>query len=998
MADLKPSARGRVARGRPVVGSYLRKLLIPVLGLFGLLAVNGVYLASITVAEWATGEIYQDYFYQVMFLVHLVLGLLIILPVVIFGPAHLRNAWSRPNRPAVRAGLALYTTALLVILSGVVLTRFDFFEVKDPQIRAVAYWLHVLAPLLAAWLFVLHRLAGSRIRWKVGVRWAVVAVVLPLVMLMVQRPDGGAEMASSGTSADAPFPPSLSRTATGGLIPARALMMDQYCLECHADVHEQWSHSAHRFSSFNNPAYLFSVREVRELDAEAPRFCAGCHDLVPLFSGALDEPGYDDVHDPTATVGITCSGCHAISRVNSVRGNGDYTIEEPVHYPFAYSDSPLLQWVNRQLVKAKPAFHEKVFLKPVHREAEFCSVCHKVFLPEEVNRYKWLRGQNHYDAYILSGVSGHGATSFYYPAKAVHKCAQCHMPLQASSDFGADFFDASGELKVHNHQFPAANTALPHLMGLPEKVNDVHRSFLSGALRVDIFGLKGGGTITSPLIAPLRPELPSLRPGERYLLEAVVRTVKLGHLFTQGTADSNQVWLDVKVSSAGKLIGRSGGLGDQGQVDPWSHFVNAYVLDREGNRIDRRNGQDIFTTLYNHQIPPGAADVVHYAFTVPADASDAVTVEVSLKYRKFDTSYMRHFQGQQFVTNDLPITVIASDRVTFPVQGASGAVPAQDLPVPAWERWNDYGIALLRKGERGELRQAEEAFARVERLGRADGPVNLARVYLREGRLDEAAAALGRAAAHEPPAPPWLVAWLTAMVNKQHGYLDEAIDDLKRIAETRFAEARAREFDFSRDYRIINELGQTLVERAKRERGGKRRQRREKLLREAAQYFDRVLALDPENVSAHYNLALIHTWLGEKQRADEHRALHEKYRADDNARERVVTIHRRRNPAADHAAEAVVIYELQRPGAFGLPPETVDLALLPARISHHPPPAARELPAPTMLGSGRVLNVVSATPPRPACSAPCSRGHLTRLATACGEKCGLGLDAGDRGP
>ncbi len=24
-----------------------------------------------------------------------------------------------------------------------------------------------------------------------------------------------------------------------------------------------WSHSVHRFSSFNNPAYLFSVRETR---------------------------------------------------------------------------------------------------------------------------------------------------------------------------------------------------------------------------------------------------------------------------------------------------------------------------------------------------------------------------------------------------------------------------------------------------------------------------------------------------------------------------------------------------------------------------------------------------------------------------------------------------------------------------------------------------------------------------------------------------------------
>ena len=135
-----------------------------ILGLFGLLAVNGIYLASITAVEWATGETYQDYFYQVMFLVHLVLGLLIILPVVIFGFTHMRLAHDRPNRRAVKVGYGLFTTALLLLGSGIVLTRLEgVIVVKDPVIRNAAYWAHVLCPLIAAWLFVLHRLAGRRI-------------------------------------------------------------------------------------------------------------------------------------------------------------------------------------------------------------------------------------------------------------------------------------------------------------------------------------------------------------------------------------------------------------------------------------------------------------------------------------------------------------------------------------------------------------------------------------------------------------------------------------------------------------------------------------------------------------------------------------------------------------------------------------------------------------------------------------------------------------------
>jgi hypothetical protein len=92
---------------------------------------------------------------------------------------------------------------------------------------------------------------------------------------------------------------------------------------------------------------------------------------------------------------------------------------EPIHYPFAYRTNALLQYVNQQLVKAKPAFHKRTFLKPFMRTAGFCSTCHKVSLPRELNHYKdFLRGQNHYDTFLLSGVSGVSARSFYYPEKA----------------------------------------------------------------------------------------------------------------------------------------------------------------------------------------------------------------------------------------------------------------------------------------------------------------------------------------------------------------------------------------------------------------------------------------------------------------------------------------------------------------------------------------------------------------------------------------------------
>ena len=164
----------------------------------------------------------------------------------------------------------------------------------------------------------------------------------------------------------------------------------------------------------------------------------------------------------------------------------------------------------------------------------------------------------------------------------------------------------------------------------------------------------------------------------------MLRTLTLGHLFTQGTADSNEVWLEVTVTSGDRILGLSGGRRPtDGAVDPWSHFVNAYVLDRDGNRIDRRNAEDIFTPLYNHQIPPGSASVAHYRLKLPDDLDAPVEVAAKLHYRKFDTIYTRLFQGDAFERNDLPIVTIAEDRVVFPVSPRADAVAPRHTAVAA---------------------------------------------------------------------------------------------------------------------------------------------------------------------------------------------------------------------------------------------------------------------------------------------------------------------------
>jgi len=929
----------------PVVGPRLKKLLAVVFALFALLVVNSVYLLSITIA----GVQYQNLFYLFMFMLHLALGIAIVLPVVIFGFAHIKNARNRPNKRAIRVGYALFATALIVLVTGFALVRLDIFgmrfELNEATTRGVVYYMHVILPLAAVWLFILHRLAGRRIKWKVGITWAAIAGVFAVTMLGFHSLDPRAWGAIGPKSGEQYFFPSLARTTTGNFIDARVLDNDDYCRECHADIHDQWLHSVHRFSSFNNPPYEFSVKGTRRAmmerdgNLQGSRWCAGCHDPVPFFSGEFEDPRFDDPNyelstDPMAQAGITCTVCHSIVHVpEATRGNADYTIDEPIHYPFAFSGNAMLKWVNRQLIKAKPEFHKATFLKPdLHRSTHFCGTCHKVHLPPELNGYKWLRGQNHFDPFWLSGVSGQGIASFYYPPKAETNCNGCHMPLIATSDrpnFGARVRDESDILKTLNHQFPSANTAIPYLLrdSLPgaDDAIQAHKDFLDGVMRVDIFALREGGTIDGDLLAPIRPEVPALVPGETYLLDVVIRTVKMGHIFSQGTADSNEIWLDVTVKSGDRIIGRSGALEPKhNELDPWSHYVNAFVIDRNGNRINRRNPEDIFVPLYSNQIPPGAADSVHYKLRVPDDATEPITVDVKLQYRKFDTEYMRLVEDNADYVNDLPITQLAQDRVTFPIEGYEEPVQNEDSTIELWQRWNDYGIGLLRKGDgRGELRQATQAFEVVEALGRPDGPLNLARVYINEGLVQtEAPEALARAGAFTPPANEWSLLWFGAQVSIRNGDYDAAIVNLREIVRGGFKQAEGRNFDFSKDYTVLNELGNALYQRALRERGDERRATME----EARDWFLKALSYDTENLTAHYGLRQVYADLGDVEAEQRHSALHAKYKPDDNARDYAVAQARSKYPAANHAAEAIVIYDLQRPGNYGLDASAQEVA------------------------------------------------------------------------
>jgi len=735
------------------------------------------------------------------------------------------------------------------------------------------------------------------------------------------------EGAGDGT----PFFPSSVRTVGDRLIPADFFLESKSCGNrgCHPDIVSQWESSAHHFSSFNNQWYRKSIEYMQDVAGTKPsKWCGGCHDMAILFTGRMDTPIREQIHTPEAQAGIGCMACHSVVSVNDTMGQGSYTIEYPEMHRLVASPNPLLHYTHDYMVRLDPAPHKRTFIKPFHRQQtpEFCSSCHKVHLDAPVNHYRWFRGFNDYDPWQQSGVSMQGARAFYYPPEA-KKCGSCHMPLVSSADAG----NVGG--KIHSHRFPGANTALPFVNKDINQFEAVKNFLTSGAITVDLFGLReesagstpGPGSAPvppppgaeavpvaqamfpeeegvtgeagtavrrlGPVVAPLDQRTPALRPGETVRVEVVVRTRNIGHFFPGGTVDAFDTWTElIAQDETGRILAESGNIegNGKGPVEKEAHFYRSVLLDAHGNRINKRNAWAARAVLYARLIPPGAADTVHFRFTVPPDAGGKITLTARVNYRKFawwNTQWsfagvrdprdkgaplsLDYDDGGWVFTGDtsdvsgtvkgipdLPTIVVTSAQVTLPVAGAGApGSAAGPPPFPERERFNDYGIGLLLQKD---YKGSEGAFRRTVEIdpNYADGYVNIARGLIEEGDHARAAAELQKALALQPDLPK--AHFFYALALKAAGKYEEAIEHLNRTAAA-----------FPRDRVVLDQIGriQFLLRRYD----------------EAIATFRRALTVDPEDLPAHYNLMLAYRGKGDEAAAKKHEALYVRFKADEAA-------------------------------------------------------------------------------------------------------------------
>jgi Tfp pilus assembly protein PilF len=822
--DLPPARPAGVLQ--PWQRRLYRLLLVPL----GLIAANSIYISAFT---------RDTSFFYAMLLLHLALGLSIAVPFFVFAVTHARRMIRTWNRRAKYAGLAIFSLAVVSVGTGVFMT----FQGATLNNRSI--WLaHVCSVPLALVAFILHRRAHvHKLQLRRLFAWGGSVAVFLVAMTVVGRLEKPPKRIVN-VNGDTVFYPSSSETFDQGLLDGKKLAANAYCKECHPDSFRQWERSAHRFSSFNNPFYRKSVELMADrVGRERTKWCSGCHDPVVLFTGQMGKAtqasfSYDSWE---AQQGLTCMSCHSIAEIKDVKGNGAYVIEESKQYPFAFSELSALRAVNRLLIRMEPSLHRKTFLKPFMRSPEFCSTCHKVGLIPALNGYRWMRGQNHYDGWYDSGVSGRAVRSFYDPPQP-KACRDCHLPPYRSNEFG----NKKGFL--HDHVFPAANTALPFVRGDKETEKKIRDFLENKVLTVDLFAIRRGDEL---LVLGDTP--PRVRPGETLDVEVVVRTRGVGHPYTNGTADSNETWVSLEAAGDSGKFFESGVLDGTGRLDAAADRLATLVIDEEGGHMDRRQPQDIRVPLYNNGIGPGAARAVHYRVTVPKNATGQVTLSAATHYRKFSRDFTTFTFGAAHAS--LPVTTLARDTVTLPVSSLPSPAPRGNID-PLWLRWNDYGIGLFLQGD---LKGAARAWTKVAELApdKPDGPLNCARAEIAEGRLADAKTSLAEA---EQRRPGWgKTAFFRATVAKDEGRLDDAERDLKAVLEK-----------FPLDRVAWNNLG--LVHWL----AGR--------FPEAVAAYGKTLAIDPEDLNAHYNLMRVYRAMGDRKNADLQDAAYRKYKDDESIR------------------------------------------------------------------------------------------------------------------
>ncbi|HEX3570263.1 MAG TPA: tetratricopeptide repeat protein [Acidobacteriaceae bacterium] len=628
---------------------------------------------------------------------------------------------------------------------------------------------------------------------------------------------------------DQPFLPSNMQTDNGQFINPASFPTAQYCGRCHREAQHQWRESAH--SNANRvPWYLRNVGLLNaEKGIEFSRHCEGCHDPIALATGALTQAG--PKKRPYDQDGVTCTVCHSIQTVDT-RGTGSYVLgvpavmvdEEGNPVRHAVTDAEILAHLDR---------HSKAVMKPFYRTSEFCSACHKAALPRILNDYKWQRAISLYDEWQNSSFAKQSPLPFYRKAD-VSTCQTCHMTREKLErvDYGAK----NGTLA--SHRWVGANTLIPLYYKYDEQAQRVADFLRNAVFNVDIFGIQILGASSddaSGMIAPLGLREFTLAPRQKVIVAVVLQNKGAAHSHVPEQRDMYESWVAFTLQDeSGKIVAQSGNLRPDGELDPQAHSFTNRLIDKTGSLNALHEVWNNRVVAYNNTVQSGRSQIVRYGFTMPA--SGHVIVTATVRYRRFDQHFVDFGLDTKHFLQPV-VNMTSQSRIMY--VGQNAASKPQPAENPEWMRWNNYGIALLDAQQYAGSVRAFEVVSKL-RPDYIDAYTNIAIVNIQWERFDDARATLDKALKLDPSDARAL--YYHALVRRNDGALDDAISDLKKVVAA---------YPRSRD--------------GHRELGFSYYQRRDYAL--ACQEYETLQSIDPDDLAAHYILAIAYRRLGMMDRS-----------------------------------------------------------------------------------------------------------------------------------
>ncbi|MCP4414694.1 MAG: hypothetical protein GY808_19225 [Gammaproteobacteria bacterium] len=439
-----------------------------------------------------------------------------------------------------------------------------------------------------------------------------------------------------------PFYPNRATTHTGNFIHERKIGRSDRCESCHSQLTREWRSSMHGRSA-SDPAFQSNLQAViKGFGAPTTRYCFGCHGPVVLLSGQA-RSGRTLDGGTSINEGVSCMACHGVKQITDLKGSGSYLFGPTQDYLFAYSDNPILRSLHDYLIDINPKLHLAEMAPTLTGSPKSCAACHEQYIDKELNNWSWVQLQRQYTSWLNGPFSKQSKQTFSHLEQK--RCQDCHFPLVPSDDPSAN---SSGQ--VRTHRSPAANTAIPYLLGDKVQLETVKQFMQDDRLRLSIS-------------TPMRH---TPKAGGKANLMVTVTSRQIGHFFPAGTIDINQPWIELVVSDAdGNTIYSDGLVDDHGVVDPNARFYYSVLVNRDGAHVWKHDLLNAVGETHLNLIKPGESDMQQYSFPIPKETTGPLKVAARLRYRKFNQKYATWALGKK--GKDLPIVDMASGELIVPL-------------------------------------------------------------------------------------------------------------------------------------------------------------------------------------------------------------------------------------------------------------------------------------------------------------------------------------------